>query len=785
MRHVFPVCFLWVITMAFPWSVLGQEGELQKRKGYLQELLEQNRPHPTPAQRPRDVFASFVRLSAQDSTWDAWQSRTGELPPNFDRMPSIPLLPDPLVWNEGEQSLPITNLSQWYNQRDWMKEKVKELFAGTFPDPPKNMTSNILEERLENEVLVQRIELRFGAHPDAKLNLEVFTPPGEGPFPVFITQWNHRGWAQIAVRRGYMGVIYAGADEFDDTILYQEVYPGYDWTALMTRAWGASRAVDYLYTLAEVDKAKIALTGHSRNGKLSLLAGAFDPRFTAIISSSGGTGGEIPYRYTDERHENESLDYLNSIRPQWFHPRLRFYNGREHKLPIDQNSLMALIAPNALLLSSSIREGGGGDPWAIEQNFHSVKRVYAFLGSSDRVGLRFRDGGHGVAARDLESYVDWLDIQFGRSDKTWINQNYYPYDFESWSAEQSAPINPMDFPELDPANPPLLSGLSSRSEWIGRRAQIREGLDLLLGKTPAGIGPAKITELSEREDYMDQLIQRPNPRNGVRRNIAPYRAMGDYQYAALYFPADQDGKIRQPKGGKFPVIIWSHKFINTGFDRLLNPLISDFLDKGIAVMVFDQLGYGSRIEEGTDFYERYPGWSKMGKMVADTRAALDALQQIELIDENSIYLGGYSLGGTISLLTAAMDDRVAGVAAASAFTPWRIYTSSQGYEGIRAYSHLYGLIPRLGYFLDNEKRLPVDFPEILAAIAPKPLLLFTPEMDRHADLKAATHSISLANRIYGLHGTARINQKTPKAFGQFTPAQQKELVDWVFQQLTP
>ncbi|EON77955.1 hypothetical protein ADIS_1494 [Lunatimonas lonarensis] len=777
--------FLWMFGAFLALPALGQEGDLQQRRSYLDQLIQQNRPHPTPAQRPRDVFASFVRLSAKDSTWEAWQARTGELPPNFDRMPSIPLLPNPLVWKEGEQNIPITNLSQWHSQREWIKENVKTLFSGTFPDPPVRITSTVLEERMESSIRVQRIELRFGNHKDAKLNIEVFTPTGEGPFPVFMSQWNHRGWVQIAVRRGYMGVIYAGADEWDDTVLYQEIYPDYDWTALMTRAWGASRVVDYLYTLPEVDRSKIALTGHSRNGKLSLLAGAFDPRFAAIISSSAGTGGEIPYRYTDERHENESLDYLNSIRPQWFHPRLRFYNGREHKLPIDQNSLMALIAPNALLLSSSIREAGGGDPWAIEQNYLSVKTVYCFLGVPDRIGLRFRDGGHGVAARDLESYVDWLDIQFGRSQKTWQNNLYYPFSFDLWAANQTKQVDPMDFPVIAPSYPPLLGSLSDKSDWERRKPEVRQRLQWLLGSTPPGVSAAPTTDLSDRVDYMDELIQRPNPKNGIRKNLAPYRAMGDYQYAALYLPADENGDLRMMGEERFPVIVWSHKYINTGFDRLLNPLITAFLEKGIAVLVFDQLGYGSRIEEGTEFYDRYPEWSKMGKMITDTQAAIDALQQIPLIDPSHIFLGGYSLGGTISLLTAALDDRVAGVATASGFTPWRNANIGQSYEGIRAFSHLYGLMPKLGYFLGNEQRIPIDFPEIIASIAPRPLLFITPEMDRHADLTAISQAVRLANQVHRLYGPNRIHHEIPNTFGQFTSIQQQYLVNWVANQLAP
>lgn len=777
-----PLFFIFLISGV---SLAQNSGELI-RNDYLKELQELNRQHPTPAQRPRDVYASFVRLSYQDSTWDAWQQRTGELPPNFDQMPDLPFLPNPMIWDEGGQNIPITTTAQWNQKRTWIQVQVKELLSGTFPEPPQNLTSSVLEERMENNILIQRVLLKWGSHEKAKLTLEVYTPPGDGPFPVFLTQWNHRGWAQVAVRRGYMGVIYAGADDLDDTIHYQEVYPGYDWTALMTRAWGAMRAVDYLYELPQVDKGKIALTGHSRNAKLSLFAGAFDSRITAVISSSGGTGGEIPYRYTDERHENESIDYLNSIRPQWFHPRLRFYNGREHKLPIDQNSLMALIAPNSLLLSSSIREAGGGDPWAIEQNFNSLKHVYSDLGVPDKVGLLFRDGGHSLAARDIESYVDWLDIQFDRKKLPWQDKTYYDFDYESWKSNLSSLPALENFPEKDlngGLNAIARYGKISQSDWATKKESFRSELTWMLGETPPGIDARPIEEISNKADYMDQLIQRPQPKNGARKNIAPYNALGDYQYGAIYYPTDQGGQLKLPSSGKLPIIIWSHKFVNTGFDSGITALIQDFLDKGIAVMTMDLLGYGSRIEEGSLFYDRYPEWSKMGKMVDDTRAAINALKDLDFVDSDQIFLGGYALGGTVSLLTAALEDNVAGVAASAAFTPWRAWTSDAFYEGNRGLARHYGLIPKLCLFEGQEARIPIDFAEILSVIAPKPLLLISPSLDRHADLAAVSATVSSAKSIYeALNALDNITHSTPKSYNRFTREQQLLLVNWVSEQ---
>src|SRR5690606_1152737 len=133
-------------------------------------------------------------------------------------------------------------------------------------------------------------------------------------------------------------------------------------------------------------------------------------------------------------------------------------------------------------------------------------------------------------------------------------------------------------------------------------------------------------------------------------------------------------------------------------------------------------GYGTRIGEGTLFYQRYPHWSKLGKMVLDTRAAIDALESLDFIDKKKIFVTGYSLGGTVALMAAAVDDRIAATAVSCAFTPWRD-TRNKDTEGVKAYSHLYGLLPRLGFFVGDENRIPVDFPEIISSIAPRNLLV--------------------------------------------------------------
>lgn len=94
-------------------------------------------------------------------------------------------------------------------------------------------------------------------------------------------------------------------------------------------AWAASRAIDYLYTLPEINKDQIGLAGFSRNGKMALWAAAYDERIKAVVPISAGTGGENPFRYTSDKYRNETIELLTRVRPHWLHPRLRFYVGRE------------------------------------------------------------------------------------------------------------------------------------------------------------------------------------------------------------------------------------------------------------------------------------------------------------------------------------------------------------------------------------------------------------------------------------------------------------------------
>lgn len=740
------------------------------------------------------------RISYLDENFKDWLSRTGELPPDFTKMPSFPYLPDPLVIDEKGKNIPVTTMAQWKKKRQWMKKELQHYITGTFPPPPKNLQAKVISEKKDGEVTIRMIALSFGPGRQAKMTVELMIPPGNGPYPVFMTQWNHRDWATIAVRRGYIGCVYAGADLKDDTKNYSEIWAGeYDFSRLMARAYGASRVVDYLYKLPVVNKEQIGITGHSRNGKQSLWAAAFDKRFTAVITSSGGSGGEVPWRYSRHKYGCEDIALLTTAQPSWFNPRLRFFIGRENKLPVDQNSFMALVAPRGLMLSSSRRESDG-NPWGIEQAFDSTLKVYEFLGHPDHLAIRLRDGRHGTSARDIEDYVDFFDYVFGRSDHKPENKLFYHYSFKQWRSRSGENINPKRYPVknaedlLKTANGKKIKAVKA---WEEKKAAIQKTIKWAMGSKPPGVtnrGPLDYqTSENLGESYYGNMIPRPEATSSMGRvTVAPGHSkpgFGDYLYGYLYYPRDQEKKMKQGKV-QLPVIIYMHKynysngFYDTqGYDHSKLSFIKSLTRQGYAVFLYDMMGFGNRIEEGTRFFQRYPHWSKMGKFVTDLRGAVTALSNLNFVDSSRISVMGYTLGATVGLYAAALDKRISSVVSVCGFTPMRTDTPDKGTEGIKGYSHLRGLLPRLGFFVGNESRIPYDFNGLLACIAPRPLLVIAPTLDEDAALAEVKNCVAQVKQVYNLYQAPdQLSIYSPYDYSRFSKIMQENVLQW-YQQL--
>ncbi len=138
-----------------------------------------------------------------------------------------------------------------------------------------------------------------------------------------------------------------------------------DWGVLRAWAWGASRAEDYFETDPSIDAKHVGLEGHSRWGKATVIAMAYDPRFwIAYVSSSGEGGAKLHRRDWGETVANMA----NNAAYDWLAGNFLKYSGPLHPndLPVDSHELIAMCAPRPVFIGGG--KGGydaepGGDSW--------------------------------------------------------------------------------------------------------------------------------------------------------------------------------------------------------------------------------------------------------------------------------------------------------------------------------------------------------------------------------------------------------------------------------------
>ena len=232
-----------------------------------------------------------------------------------------------------------------------------------------------------------------------------------------------------SLSRGYaVATIYANDFAPDSTKTYNSrvisLFPGEEFKAVGAWAFGLSRGVDYLLKDTAIDSSHIAVIGHSRLGKAAVWAGANDSRIGMVISNdSGNTGASL-----SRSNQGETVKSITAAFPHWFSSQYAKYGRNENALPVDQNLLLACIAPRKLYVASA-----ESDLWADPQGawnslMHATDAFalhgLAVLAQSESqpavdqpawcqsMGYHVRSGWHDVTSADWGFYLDYMDTYF-------------------------------------------------------------------------------------------------------------------------------------------------------------------------------------------------------------------------------------------------------------------------------------------------------------------------------------------------------------------------------------
>jgi len=763
------LCSIVLVLLASYCAAVARGMTPDERKAYQQTLLE-----------------SLPRVAS----FEAWIAKSQELPPDFDALPRNNTLPDPLVFFDGR---PVKTAADWKARRGEILDLYQKWVWGKAPPHPKFDHAE-MQDAQASGYRTRTGKIVCGPDAQGSIRVTLQIPDGEGPFPVVmgpsLVGGFGRGSSEVIRSHGYIVCSISANDGNDDSAKLVALYPDCDPGALPRRGWAASAVVDYLVTLPEVDSRHIAVTGYSRDGKAMAIGAALDERIAAVIAGSPGVGGILPFRLASELNHAESIQSTSMMFPDWLHPRVRYFVGREDRLPVDGNLLLATIAPRPFFLVGGLNDEVSNN-FGDERSFHSANKVYKLLGedaeATGKLGLLKVPGYHG--ANDWQQAMAWLDAQFGKSDKKWTNHWQFPWDWEKWKAGAGESVDLAKYP--DQKGTEWLKGVKTSADWEAKADQVRSKVEWMLGDGTAAAlstGP----ERASQPDVPAWVIRR----SSGARAISEFGWYGDYNSRT----ASRTIEFNQPRGGvkgtlyypakaepdaKLPVVIWLHSYSYPlgymwVYRREVHPVLA-LVDAGYAVLAYDQSGFGSRMDEAAQAsQDKFHHWSQMGRMVEDARAAVAALVGDPSINPKSIYLFGYGLGGTVALYTAPLEPKVAGIVCVSGFTPLRTDSASTGTGGIARYAIDRPLIPRLGFFIGNESKIPYDYHEILASIAPRPVYLVNPLYDRGANFQDVHAALNDAREVFALYGAEeRLKIDEPWDYDRLSAGTQERIIKWM------
>ena len=355
----------------------------------------------------------FFYLLIASLIFNVHSSLAKELPTSLKEIPAQDNLPDLFKFDNGKK---VKDLKDWKERRKELVEPLMFYQYGSIPPRPDKVTPKLDKEKAHPSGIGKErwITLIIDSKRKLQMRLVIYEPNTPGPHPVIIEEEGSLGGSKNAERfmkKNYLFIEYARHDLDPDRKgtegPAQKAYPENDWETLAVWAWGGMRVVDYLEGRTDVDMKKIAITGHSRGGKMALLAGALDERISLVVPNGSGAGGAGSSRILGPGAESIGMN----DKPHWYHPRIRIFAENEAHLPFDQHFLKALVAPRGLFCIEST-DDLYANPLGTYATSRAAMPVYELYGVPERNAIRFRRGGHTFSGSDWTSLLDYAELTF-------------------------------------------------------------------------------------------------------------------------------------------------------------------------------------------------------------------------------------------------------------------------------------------------------------------------------------------------------------------------------------
>lgn len=287
------------------------------------------------------------------------------------------------------------------------------------------------------------------------------------------------------------------------------------------------------------------------------------------------------------------------------------------------------------------------------------------------------------------------------------------------------------------------------ADWEKRRAQIIAGMEEVMGPFPGPKSPVPL----------DVQVLEEHKENGyVRRKIAYHTDdVKICEHAWLLLPspsgrgAGGEGALYRASAYR-PAVLCLHQTGPNGKDSVVGltdrPTMhyaKELAQRGYVTISPDYPSFGESNDYKFDS-DRYVSGSM--KAIYDNTRAIDLLQSLPEVDGKRIGCIGHSLGGHNSLFTAVFDPRIKAVVTSCGFTSFHKYKGGDltGWTSTR-------YMPLIATkYHSSPDRMPFDFAEVIAAIAPRAVFVVAPLHDDNFEVSGVHDCLTAAQTVFELLG---------------------------------
>jgi dienelactone hydrolase len=305
--------------------------------------------------------------------------------------------------------------------------------------------------------------------------------------------------------------------------------------------------------------------------------------------------------------------------------------------------------------------------------------------------------------------------------------------------------------------------ITRAEHWPSRREHILANMQLVMGVLP---GKDRIVPLDV------QVSDVKKSERWVRKKLTFVPEKGDRVPAYLFLPAGT--------AGKSPAVLCLHQTNGQrGKDEPAgisgNPDLHYALhlaERGYVTLALDYPNFGEyKFDPYANGYQ-----SATMKAIWNNMRAIDLLQALPEVDAERIGCIGHSLGGHNAMFTAVFDERIKVVVSNCGFNAFPKYMGGD----LKGWSHK-GYMPRIAsVYGAKPEKMPFDFPEVVAALAPRAFLASAPTGDANFEVSGVKDCVAAARPVYELLGAKeKLSANYPDCKHEFPPDVRKVAYEWL------